>query len=119
MTAFNSKMRSLFRVFGDDDFRVFLAIFRSYFPVYKYRYGLILLLIVVASNATALAAWLVRDVVNDLIVNKRGELLVPLFLGIEGLFLAKGISSYWQSVLSARIANDMVARTQDRIFSHI
>ncbi|MGO9171796.1 MAG: ABC transporter ATP-binding protein [Rhodomicrobium sp.] len=119
MTIFNSKVRSFFGVFGDDDFRIFVSIFKSYFPLYKYRYGLILVLIVVASNATAVAAWLVRDVVNDFFVKKQGEFLIPLFLLIVGLFIAKGASSYWQSVLSARIANDMVARTQERMFSHI
>jgi ATP-binding cassette subfamily B protein len=112
-------MRSLFRVFGDDDFRIFVSIFRTYFPLYKYKYGLILLLIVVASNATAAAAWFVRDVVNDFFVKKQGEFLIPLFLLIVGLFIAKGAASYWQSVLSARIANDMVARTQERMFAHI
>jgi ATP-binding cassette subfamily B protein len=119
MTVLNSKIRSLFRVFGDDDFRIFLSIFRSYFPLYKYKYGLILVLIAVASNSTAGAAWLVRDVVNDFFVKKQGEFLIPLFLAIMGLFIAKGAASYWQSVLSASIANDMVARTQERMFRHI
>ncbi len=119
MTAFSSKVRSFFGVFGDDDFRVFLSIFKSYFPIYKYKYGIILVLIAIASYATASAAWLVRDVVNDFFVKKQGEFLIPLFLLIVGLFIAKGASSYWQSVLSARIANDMVARTQERIFAHI
>jgi ATP-binding cassette, subfamily B, bacterial MsbA len=119
MTVFNSKIRSFFRVFGDDDFQVFLSIFKAYLPLYKYKYGLILVLITVASNATAGAAWLVRDVVNDFFVKKQGEFLIPLFLAITGLFIAKGAASYWQSVLSASIANDMVARTQERMFRHI
>ena len=119
MAILNRSSFSLFNIFGDSDFRVFLSIFRSYFPLYKYKYGLIFLLIVVAANATAAAAWLVRDVVNDFFVKKQGEFLIPLFLLIVGLFIAKGASSYWQAVLSARIANDMVARTQERIFAHI
>jgi ATP-binding cassette, subfamily B, bacterial MsbA len=115
-----SKSRfSLFNIFGDSDFRVFLSIFRDYFPLYKYKYGIIILLIIIASYATAAAAWLVRDVVNDFFVKKEGAFLIPLFLLIVGLFIAKGASSYWQAVLSARIANDMVARTQERIFAHI
>lgn len=113
------RLFSAFRVFGDDDFGTFLAIFKSYFPLYKYRYGVILVLIGISSYATATAAWLVRDVVNDFFVKKEGQFLIPLFLLIVGMFIAKGASSYWQSVLSARIANDMVARTQEKIFSHI
>ena len=119
MTSTNSRMRSLFGIFGDGDFRVFLSIFKFYFPLYKYKYAVILVLIGVASFATAMAAWLVRDVVNDFFVKKQGDYLIPLFLLIVGLFIAKGASSYWQAVLSARIANDMVARTQERIFRHI
>src|SRR5271165_2980810 len=119
MTISNIKFRSLFRLFGDDDFRLFVSIFKSYFPLYKYKYGLILVLIAISANATATAAWLVRDVVNDFFVKKQGDFLIPLFLFIVGLFVAKGASTYWQSVLSARIANDMVARTQVRMFSHI
>ncbi|WKW50594.1 ABC transporter ATP-binding protein [Rhodomicrobium lacus] len=119
MTAFRSKFISLFKVFGDDDFRVFVSIFKSYFPLYKYKYAIILVLIGISSYATGMAAWLVRDVVNDFFVNKQGQYLVPLFLMIVALFIAKGASSYWQAVLSARIANDMVARTQERILSHI
>ncbi len=119
MTNFNSKIRPFFGMFGDGDFRLFLSIFKSYFQLYKYKYGLILILIAISSSATATAAWLVRDVVNDFFVKKQGEFLIPLFLAIVGLFIAKGASSYWQSVLSARIANDTVARTQKRMFAHI
>src|SRR5664279_3252813 len=107
------------RLFGDGDFRVFISIFREYFPAYKYRYGLIFLLIGVASVATAAAAWLVRDVVNGLFLTKDGAMLIPIFLLVLLAFLLKGLSTYWQSVLSARIANDMVAKTQERMISHI
>jgi ATP-binding cassette subfamily B protein len=118
MSVFSTRLRFVFQAFGDDDFRAFLSIFRSYFPIYKYKYCVILVLIGVASYATAAAAWLVRDV-SDFFLKKQGEFLIPLFLLIVGLFIAKGASSYWQSVLSARIANDMIARTQERVFSHI
>ncbi len=119
MMPFPSKFRALFGVFGDEDFKVFLSIFKEYFPPYKYKYALILVLIVISSWATATAAWFVRDVVNDFFVKKQGDYLIPLFLTIVALFIAKGASSYWQSVLSARIANDMVARTQNKMMSHI
>jgi ATP-binding cassette subfamily B protein len=119
MAILNKSSFSLFKVFGDNDFRAFLSIFKSYFPLYKYKYALIFVLILVSANTTAAAAWMVHDVVNDFFVKKQGQFLIPLFLLIVGLFIAKGASSYWQAVLSARIANDMVARTQKRMFDHI
>ncbi|MBI4724915.1 MAG: ABC transporter ATP-binding protein [Rhodomicrobium sp.] len=119
MKTLKSKFRSPFSAFGGGDFSVFLSVFKSYFPLYKYKYAAVLVLIGISSAATATAAWLVRDVVNDFFVKRQGDFLIPLFLLIVGLFIAKGASTYWQSVMSARIANDMVARTQERIFSHI
>lgn len=109
----------LARLSSDNDLRVFISILREYFPAYKYQYGLILLLIVVASIATAAAAWLVRDVVNGLFLTKKGSMLIPIFLVVIFAFLVKGLSTYWQSLLSARIANDMVAKTQERMISHV
>ncbi len=119
MKTFRSKFGSAFTIFGGGDFQAFLSIFKSYFPLYKYKYGAVLILITISSSATATAAWLVRDVVNNFFVKRQGEFLIPLFLAIVGLFIAKGAASYWQSVLSARISNDMVARTQQKIFEHI
>ncbi len=109
----------LSRLSVDSDFRVFISIFRDYFPAYKYQYGLILLLIGIASVATASAAWLVRDVVNGLFLTKEGSMLIPIFLLVMAAFLIKGLSTYWQSLLSARIANDMVAKTQERMINHV
>lgn len=107
------------RLSSDTDFSTFISILREYFPIYKYRYGMILLLIGAASVATAAAAWLVRDVVNGLFLTKEGSLLLPIFLGVLFAFMVRGLSTYWQSLLSARIANDMVARTQERMIGHI
>ena len=109
----------LARFVGDGDFNVFVSIFRDYFPAYKYKYALIFFLIAVASAATAAAAWLVRDVVNGLFLTKEGSMLIPIFLLVLFAFLLKGLSTYGQSVLSARIANDMVAKTQERMISHV
>ncbi len=103
----------------DGDFGAFVSIFREYFPAYKYKYGMILILIFMTSIATAAAAWLVRDVVNGLFLTKNGGMLIPVFLAVLAAFLVKGLSTYWQSVISARIANDLVARTQERMINHI
>lgn len=103
---------------NDGDFAGFKQLFHRYFPRYWKKYVLILVLILIGSYATAMSAWLVKDVVNDIFVKKEGQFLVPLVLVIVAVFLAKGISSYWQSVLGARIANDIVADVQRRLFTH-
>jgi len=101
------------------DVELFLQIFRDYFHRFRRRYVLIFVLIGIASGATAATAWLVKDVVNSVFVDRNAQLLVPLVVLVLGIFLAKGLSTYFQTVLSQRISNAMVADIQKRLMNHV
>jgi len=101
------------------DVELFLQIFREYFYRFWRTYVLIFVLIGIASGATAVTAWLVKDIVNSVFVDRNAELLIPLVFMVLGIFLAKGFSTYFQTVLSKRISNAMVADIQKRLMNHV
>ncbi len=101
------------------DVELFLQIFRQYFHRFWRTYVLIFVLIGIASGATAVTAWLVKDIVNSVFVDRNAELLIPLVAMVLAIFLAKGFSTYFQTVLSTRIANAMVADIQKRLTNHV
>jgi ATP-binding cassette subfamily B protein len=101
------------------DVELFLQIFREYFHRFWRTYVLIFVLIGIASGATAVTAWLVKDIVNSVFVDRNAELLIPLVAMVLAIFLAKGFSTYFQTVLSTRIANAMVADIQKRLMNHV
>ncbi len=102
---------------GDID--LFLRIFNEYFFRFKKTYALIFILIAISAITTAGPVWLVEDVVNNVFVSGQRSLVIPLVFAIIAVFIIKGASTYWQTVLSSRISNAMVADVQKRMFDHI
>ncbi len=112
------RVREFIKSFDDGDFSTFKAVFWRYFPRFWKLYALIIALILISSYATAMSAWLVKDVVNDIFVEKKGDYLFLLVGVIVVVFIAKGFATYWQSVLGANIAHHIVADTRRRMFTH-
>lgn len=102
---------------GDVD--TFLRLFKEYFYRFRKKYLIIFFLILIASGTTALTAWLIKDVVNGIFVDKQSGLIVPIVLIVLGVFVLKGTSTYFQTVLSSQISNAMVADIQRRMFEHV
>lgn len=117
--AVRTAIKKHFGMFGDGDASAFIELFMEYFPRYLKTYAIMGGLIIVAAGATAMSAWLVSDVVNQIFVNQNGAYLYPLVVVVVGVFVAKGLSTYWQTQMGARIANDMVADVQRRLFNHL
>ena len=99
------------------DVELFLRIFNEYFHKFKTKYFLIVILIFVVAISSTAPVWLIKNVVNDIFVEKQGSLVFPLFLIIVLVFVIKGGSTYWQTVLSSQISNAMVADIQNRMFT--
>ncbi|MCU0831134.1 MAG: ABC transporter ATP-binding protein/permease [Rhizobiaceae bacterium] len=68
---------------------------------------------------TAYAAWIMRDVIDEIFYRQRADLIVVICLSIIAVFIIRGLATYVQSVTLARLGNAVVARYQKRIFSHV
>ena len=88
---------------------------QEYWP----RYLLAFALMTVASGATALSAWLMKDVVNEIFVSRNQKAMIVIPLVIAGVFIVKGIATYFQEVWLSRIGNKLVADYQRRIFDRL
>ncbi len=88
---------------------------RKYAP----RYAVAFIFMFIVSGTTALSAWLMKDVVNLIFVDRQAGALVWLPAIVIGIFTAKGAASYFQEVILARIGNRMVAETQSKMFDHL
>ena len=83
------------------------------------QYLLAFIFMFIVAGTTAISAWLMKDVVNLIFVDRQANALVWLPAFVVGIFVAKGVSSYFQEVILARIGNRMVAETQTRMFDHL
>lgn len=85
--------------------------------VWQYVFAIVCLLAV--AGTTAFSAWIMRDVIDEIFYRQRSDLLVLICASIAAAFVIRGLASYGQAVILAKIGNNLVARYQRRIFDHL
>jgi ATP-binding cassette subfamily B protein len=83
------------------------------------RYALAFGLMGIAAASTALGAYLVGDVINQAYVHKNLTGIVILALVTAVIFMIKGMATYGQAVMLARIGNRIIADNQRQMFAKL
>jgi ATP-binding cassette subfamily B protein len=86
---------------------------------YAWDYALATVFLLLVSGTTAFSAWIMRDVVDELFYRQRFDLIAIICGAIVAAFAIRGISIYGQAVILAKVGNNLVARYQRRLFSHL
>jgi ATP-binding cassette subfamily B protein len=95
--------------------RLFSENARAHVRSYVIAFGFMGLL----AATTAASAWIMRDVINDIFIERRGELVLPIGLAVCAIFVLKGAATYGQSIILARVGASIVAAVQRRIGAHV
>ncbi|MGH6763606.1 MAG: ABC transporter ATP-binding protein [Phyllobacterium sp.] len=103
----------------DDAKRIIKRVFSENFRDYYKSYILAVIAMLVVSATTAFIPWIFRDVIDQIFVNQRADLLFLISAAVCGAFVLRGFAGYFQSVLLSKIGNNLVARYQRRIFDHL
>jgi ATP-binding cassette, subfamily B, bacterial MsbA len=103
----------------DATWPIIKRLFKEHARAYAPRYALAFVFMAVVAASTALTAWLMRDVINEVFVKRDQGALTWLPLVIAGLFLVKGIAAYVQEIVLSRIGNEIVAGMQKRLYDHM
>lgn len=74
---------------------------------------------VVVAATTALSAWLMEPVVNEVFIAKRLDTLWLVSAAILATFGLKGAANYGQSLLMSKVGLRIVADNQNRLFDHL
>ena len=71
---------------------------------------------IIMASTTSLSAWLMRDVINKIFVGKNLHSVWLIGGAIATIYTVKGLATYGQTAVLARVANSIVANVQNRIF---
>ena len=69
--------------------------------------------------STSLAAWLMRDVIDKIFLEKNQTAIYALSGAVAVIYVVKGLATFGQQVTLSRIANAIVSSVQARIFDHL
>ena len=86
---------------------------------YAGRYALAMVFMLAASACTALSAWIMEDIINEIFVERDQGRLMVISGAVAMIFLLKGISSYAHTTILARIGNSIVAELQRQVYDSI
>lgn len=108
------------RFFADESTSRYLVhrLLSENFKTYARRYALAFVFMGLVAAATALSAWIMRDVVNQIFVDRDFSKVWLISGAVMGIFIVKGLATYGQSVILATIGNAVVAEHQRRLYSH-
>ena len=82
-------------------------------------YAIAIACLAVIAGTTGFTAWIMESVVNEAFANKRADLVALICGSIFIAFVLRGFATYYQAVILSKIGNNIVARYQRRLFSHL
>jgi ATP-binding cassette, subfamily B, bacterial MsbA len=92
---------------------------REYVRPYLGWLALALFFMVLVAGTTAMSAWLMEPVVNEVFVARRLDALWLVGIAILATFCLKGLANYGQATLMSATGLRIVADTQNRLFRHL
>lgn len=82
-------------------------------------YAFAIFCLIMVAGSTAFTAWIMEAVINEAFANRRADLVWLICGAIFLAFVVRGFATYGQSVALSKIGNNIVARYQKRIYSHL
>jgi len=82
-------------------------------------YGLATIAMLIVAGMTSLSAWIMKDIVNETVVSQNMQRVLSLAVGVAGIFIVKGVATYFQMVILSKAGNSIIATAQKTIFDRI
>ncbi len=95
---------------------------RAYWPEYhNYRNKLLVALVamLMVAGASASIAWMIKPLLDEILVNKNASMLYLLPVLIVLAYLVKGVGAYVQQNVMGFVGQDIVRKVRDRLLSHL
>lgn len=89
-----------------------------YVKPYWRKLLLAVVLMAIAAAMTALLAYLMQPVLDDVLYGGREELIIPVSLAVLATFIVRGITTYWHTIYMNQIGQGVVADIQSDLFNN-
>lgn len=104
---------------ADEVFSLVRRILKENAGEYRGTYLFAIICLLTIAVTTAFTAWIMRDVIDEIFVRQRQDLVYPIAGAFAASFVIRGLASYYQAVALGHIGNNLVARYQRRIFDKL
>ncbi len=98
------------------------TLIRTYWPEYRHYRGKLLIALgamLMVAGATASIAWMMKPLLDRILIERDTGLLYILPLAVVAAYLAKGVGSYVQICAMNYVGQDIVRKVRDRLLAHL
>ena len=96
--------------------RLLKRLFTNYVRKHHSKLIISIFCMIVVAGATALNAWMMQPVLDEIFINKNKTLIVLIPIAVIAIAIFKGIASYIQSIFMSFIGYRLVADIQNQMF---
>ena len=104
---------------NSSNYYILSRIFENYVNKHSRKLIISIICMIIVSATTALNAWMMQPVLDDIFIDKNESLILIIPLAILLIAVVKGISSYIQSVLMSFVGYRLVADLQSDMFGSL
>jgi subfamily B ATP-binding cassette protein MsbA len=94
-------------------------LWQDYVHAHKGRFGLAFICMVLVAGTTALNAWMMQPVLDDIFLNQKRDMLLVLPLIVVALAIVKAFASYGQAVIMRFIGQRVISDMQKQLYAHL
>ncbi|MCA0049782.1 ABC transporter ATP-binding protein/permease [Mesorhizobium sp. B283B1A] len=110
----------MFRFFrSTENQRLVARLLKESFRQHRVGYGAAILSMLVVAGMTAASAWILREITNEFVIDKRVDRVNMIALAVAGIFVVKGFANFVQAYFMSRVGNAIIAERQRKIYDRI
>ncbi|ODA92821.1 ABC transporter ATP-binding protein [Mesorhizobium sp. SEMIA 3007] len=110
----------MFRFFrSSENQRLVARLVRESFREHMFGYGAAILSMLVVAGMTAASAWILREITNEFVIDKRVDRVNMIAAAVAGIFILKGLANFVQAYFMSRVGNAIIADRQRKIYDRI
>ncbi|MER9300548.1 ABC transporter ATP-binding protein/permease [Mesorhizobium sp. M0621] len=110
----------MFRFFrSTENQRLVVRLLRESFRQHMFGYGAAILSMLVVAGMTAASAWILREITNEFVIDKRIDRVNMIALAVAAIFIVKGIANFVQAYFMSRVGNAIIAERQRKIYDRV
>ena len=110
----------MFRFFrSTENQRLVARLVRESFREHMFGYGAAILSMLVVAGMTAASAWILREITNEFVIDKRVDRVNMIAAAVAGIFILKGLANFVQAYFMSRVGNAIIADRQRKIYDRI
>lgn len=107
------------KTLSNSDRNMLARLFRENFSKHARWYVISIIAMLVVASMTALSAWIMSDIVNEMVVSRDKDMVMYIATAVAAIFATKGVATFFQGYYLSKAGNSIVAEQQRKIYDRL